>query len=56
MRYAIYTEVNARLQAIALCIGGPINDISAEAAHARAKALNDFGRAWEIWKKRALGK
>jgi ribulose-5-phosphate 4-epimerase/fuculose-1-phosphate aldolase len=58
VRYAIYTEVNARLQAIALSIGGggPINYISAEEARARAEAPNDFGRAWEIWKKRALGK
>jgi ribulose-5-phosphate 4-epimerase/fuculose-1-phosphate aldolase len=58
VRYAIYTEVNARLQAIALSIGGggPINYISAEEARGRAEAPNDFGRAWEIWKKRALGK
>jgi HCOMODA/2-hydroxy-3-carboxy-muconic semialdehyde decarboxylase len=58
VRYAIYTEVNARLQAIALSIGGggPINYISAEEARVRAEAPNDFGRAWEIWKKRALGK
>jgi HCOMODA/2-hydroxy-3-carboxy-muconic semialdehyde decarboxylase len=58
VRYAIYTEVNARLQAIALSIGGggPINYISAEEARVRAEAPNDFGRAWEIWKKRAPGK
>jgi ribulose-5-phosphate 4-epimerase/fuculose-1-phosphate aldolase len=58
VRYAIYTEMNARLQAIALSIGGggPINYISAEEARARAEAPNDFGRAWEIWKKRALGR
>jgi len=30
VRYAIYTEVNARLQTIAIGIGGPINYISAE--------------------------
>jgi ribulose-5-phosphate 4-epimerase/fuculose-1-phosphate aldolase len=54
VRYAIYTESNARLQAIALSFGGPINYISAEEADARAKALNDYGRAWEFWRGRAL--
>lgn len=56
VRYAIYTEVNARLQAIAIGLGGPINYISAEEAAARAKAPSDFARAWEVWKKEALGK
>jgi ribulose-5-phosphate 4-epimerase/fuculose-1-phosphate aldolase len=56
VRYAVYTEVNARLQAIALGLGGPINYISAEEADARAKAPNDFARAWALWKKKALGK
>ena len=55
VRYAIYTEVNARLQAIALSLGGPINYISAEEAAARAKGPNDFARAWALWKKQALG-
>jgi ribulose-5-phosphate 4-epimerase/fuculose-1-phosphate aldolase len=56
VRYAIYTEMNARLQAIAIGLGGPINYISAEEAAARAKAPNDFARAWELWKKKALEK
>ena len=56
VRYAIYTEVNARLQAIAIGLGGPINYISAEEGAARDKAPGDFGRAWELWKKKALGK
>ena len=56
VRYAIYTEVNARLQAAAIAIGGPINYISAEEGAARDRAPSDFGRAWELWKKKALGK
>jgi HCOMODA/2-hydroxy-3-carboxy-muconic semialdehyde decarboxylase len=56
VRYAIYTEVNARLQATAIGLGGPIRYISAEEAAARAKAPNDFARAWALWKKRALEK
>ena len=56
VRYAIYTEVNARLQAAAIAIGGPINYISAEEGAARDRAASDFGRAWELWKKKALEK
>ncbi len=56
VKYAIYTEVNARLQTMAIELGGPINYISAEEADARAKAPSDPGRAWEVWKKEALGK
>jgi ribulose-5-phosphate 4-epimerase/fuculose-1-phosphate aldolase len=56
VRYAIYTEVNARLQAIAIGIGGPINYISAEEGAARDKAEGDAARAWDLWKKKALGK
>jgi ribulose-5-phosphate 4-epimerase/fuculose-1-phosphate aldolase len=56
VRYAIYTEVNARLQTIAIGIGGPINYISAEEGAARDKAEGDAARAWELWKKKALGK
>jgi ribulose-5-phosphate 4-epimerase/fuculose-1-phosphate aldolase len=56
VRYAIYTEVNARLQAAAIAIGGPINYISAEEGAARDRAPSDFARAWELWKKKALGK
>ena len=55
VRYAVYTEVNARLQAIAIGLGGPINYISAEEGAARDKAPGDFGRAWELWKRKALG-
>jgi len=56
VKYAVFTEVNARLQTIAIGLGGPIKYISAEEAAARAKAPSDFPRAWAIWKKRALEK
>ena len=56
MRYAIYTEVNARMQAIAIGLGGPINYISAEEGAARDKTRGDSTRAWELWKKRGLEK
>ncbi len=56
VRYAIYTETNARLQAIAIGIGGPINYVSAEEGAARDKVERDAGRAWDLWKRKALGK
>jgi HCOMODA/2-hydroxy-3-carboxy-muconic semialdehyde decarboxylase len=56
VRYAYYTEVNARLQATAIALGGPISYISAEEGAARDKNPGDFARAWELWKRNALGK
>ena len=56
VRYAIYTEMNARLQTIAIGIGGPINYISAAEGAARETAPDDPARAWDLWKKKALGR
>jgi HCOMODA/2-hydroxy-3-carboxy-muconic semialdehyde decarboxylase len=56
VRYAIYTEINARQLATALALGGPISYISPEEGAARDKNPGDFARAWELWKKQALGK
>ena len=55
VRNALYTEVNARLQAIAIGLGGPINYISAEEGAAREKRPADLARAWDLWKRKALG-
>jgi ribulose-5-phosphate 4-epimerase/fuculose-1-phosphate aldolase len=56
VRNAIYTEVNARLQTIAIGLGGPINYISQEEGAAMDKSPGDLARAWDLWKSRALGK
>jgi ribulose-5-phosphate 4-epimerase/fuculose-1-phosphate aldolase len=53
---AVYTEVNARLQTIALGLGGPINYISPEEGALRDKNLGEEGRAWDGWKAKALRK
>jgi HCOMODA/2-hydroxy-3-carboxy-muconic semialdehyde decarboxylase len=55
VRYAIYTELNARLQSIAIGLGGPINYIADGEGAARDKAFGDFARAWEFWKRKASG-
>jgi HCOMODA/2-hydroxy-3-carboxy-muconic semialdehyde decarboxylase len=53
---AVYTEVNARMEAEALKLGTPIF-LNAEEAAAAAKT-NDalVDRPWELWKQRAMGK
>ena len=55
VRYAIYTEVNARMQAIAISLGGPITYISPEEGAAMGRTPADAGRAWELWRKKAMG-
>ena len=55
---SIYLEMNARLQLQALQIAGPggsINYLTPEEG-AAAVAGNDFLRAWDLWRKKALGK
>jgi ribulose-5-phosphate 4-epimerase/fuculose-1-phosphate aldolase len=53
---AVYTEVNARLQTIALGLGGPIGYISNEEGALRDKAPGDESRAWDLWKAKAMRK
>ena len=52
---AVYTEVNARLQAEAQRLG-PVTFLSDEEA-ANAAATNDglIGRPWELWRRKAMG-
>jgi HCOMODA/2-hydroxy-3-carboxy-muconic semialdehyde decarboxylase len=54
--YAIYTEVNARLQTAAIGLGGPITYISDEEGISWDKNPGDPNRGWEYWKRKALGK
>jgi ribulose-5-phosphate 4-epimerase/fuculose-1-phosphate aldolase len=49
---SIYLELNARIQAQAIALGGPITEISAEEARKYA-ASDNYARAWELWKKKA---
>jgi ribulose-5-phosphate 4-epimerase/fuculose-1-phosphate aldolase len=54
---AIYTETNARLQAVAVQLEGPIEFLSD--AEGRLATLTNRGtveRPWEVWKKKALGR
>lgn len=51
----VYTELNARLQAEALRLGGPLTYLEPEEA-AKATASNNvaLARTWELWKKRVV--
>jgi ribulose-5-phosphate 4-epimerase/fuculose-1-phosphate aldolase len=54
---AIYTEVNARLQTTALALGGPVNYLSPQEGDIITnKEPGDVGRAWNLWKTKAMGK
>jgi ribulose-5-phosphate 4-epimerase/fuculose-1-phosphate aldolase len=52
---AVYTEINARVQAQAIAIGGPITFLEPEEAEKANKVLDQVnGRAWDLWKRKVL--
>ena len=52
---SVYTEVNARLQAQAMALGGPVTYLDdEEARRADASVGGTVPRPWELWKKKAL--
>jgi HCOMODA/2-hydroxy-3-carboxy-muconic semialdehyde decarboxylase len=52
---SVYLDVNARAQAQAMTLGGTIRGVSAEEAKKRMGDPNEYGRAWELWR-RKVGK
>ena len=54
---SVYTEVNARLQAQAMALGGPVTFLDPEEAkRAEASIAGTMGRPWELWRKKALAR
>jgi HCOMODA/2-hydroxy-3-carboxy-muconic semialdehyde decarboxylase len=54
---AIYTEVNARLQTVAISLGGKVRYLSdIEGDNVTNRQPGNIARAWELWKERAKGK
>ena len=49
---SIYLDLNARIQAQAIALGGSITEVSPEEARKYA-ASDNYSRAWELWKKKA---
>jgi len=52
---SIYLDLNARIQAQAIALGGKITYIDPEEAKKYA-ASDNYSRAWELWKRKAAGK
>jgi HCOMODA/2-hydroxy-3-carboxy-muconic semialdehyde decarboxylase len=50
---SIYMELNARLQAQAIALGGPVTYLAAEECRKIGGALGGYERAWELWKRKA---
>jgi ribulose-5-phosphate 4-epimerase/fuculose-1-phosphate aldolase len=50
-----YLQMNARLQAQAMGLGGEVTYLSAGEA-AKAEGFGGYERAWELWKRKALGR
>ena len=47
---AVYTDENARMLAVALSLGGPVNYLSPGEGAMRDQDPGDPTRAWELWK------
>jgi HCOMODA/2-hydroxy-3-carboxy-muconic semialdehyde decarboxylase len=54
---AIYTEINARLQAQAIALGGPVTYLEKEEGE-KADVIQQqvVMRPWELWKAKVMGK
>ena len=53
---SVYLDMNARLQAQAMALGGPITYLDAEEARLYYATPDPYGRAWELWKRKAMAK
>ena len=53
---SIYLDVNARLQAEAIALGGKVTYLDSEEARRWDAANGTYDRAWELWKRKAITK
>jgi ribulose-5-phosphate 4-epimerase/fuculose-1-phosphate aldolase len=54
---SVYTEMNARLQAQAMALGGPVTYLDDEEARlAEASVGGTVPRPWQLWRRKALGR
>ena len=54
---SVYLEMNARLQAQAMALGGTVTYLDAEEARkAETSIAGTIGRPWELWRRKALAK
>ena len=50
-----YLQMNAKLQAQAMALGGEVNYLDAEEAH-KTDGFGGYERAWDLWKRKAMAK
>ena len=53
---SVYLDMNARLQTQAMALGGSITYLDAEEARLYYATPDPYGRAWELWKRKAASK
>jgi HCOMODA/2-hydroxy-3-carboxy-muconic semialdehyde decarboxylase len=53
---SVYLQINAALQLQAITLGGPIQYLGADEARKLETIPNRYQRAWEMWKRKAMGK
>lgn len=53
---SIYMELNARLQAQAMGLGGEITYLAPEEARQATAMIAGYERAWDLWKRRSLAR
>lgn len=52
----VYLQTNAELQLQAITLGGPVHYLDADEARKLESIPNRYGRAWEMWKRKARQK
>ncbi|MEO6024945.1 MAG: class II aldolase/adducin family protein [Burkholderiales bacterium] len=52
---SVYLQMNARLQAQGMALGGEITYLNAGEVE-KLGAPNGYDRAWELWKRKAIGR
>jgi HCOMODA/2-hydroxy-3-carboxy-muconic semialdehyde decarboxylase len=50
---SVYLEMNAKLQAQAMTLGGKVTYLDPEEARQAAVIVETYARAWELWKRKA---
>jgi HCOMODA/2-hydroxy-3-carboxy-muconic semialdehyde decarboxylase len=54
---AVYTEVNARLQAQAMALSSSVTYLDADEARSAERSIAPtLGRPWELWRRKALAR
>ena len=53
---SVYLQMNARLQAEAVALGHDVTYLNGDEARNAEATQGDYGRAWDLWKRKAMAK